>query len=235
LAQKNKRKLIHWLCRCDCGVEKWICGQTLRLGTTKSCGCLNRELIGKRSLKNISGQRFGHLLILNQHKIRGTSGIWLCRCDCGKEKWIGTSALKSGATKSCGCLGKEIRRKGILEKKKKYKVILTAEQRRELENKIRKQTLFSEENIENQVLLVADQSLGAPSLTDKEIAKILSTTADKVYYIRATFSDGEYKARVNRKSRQRLLDPRARKLRLESLRACFKNHESFGIRPISGA
>src|SRR5260221_2560597 len=170
------RKLIHWLCRCDCGAEKCVGGQTIRIGTTKSCGCLSRELIGKRSLKDISGQRFGRLIVLNQHKIRGKSGIWLCRCDCGNEKWIRPTALKAGETKSCGCYAEEMRRKGILEKKKKYKVDLTAEQRRDLEGHIKKRALSVEENMRNQILLLADQSLGAPSLTDEVIAKILRVT-----------------------------------------------------------
>jgi len=184
--------------------------------------CLQREMTGKRSLKDISGQRFGRLLVLNQHKILGTSGIWLCRCDCGKEKWIRPNALKAGVTKSCGCYAREMCRKGILEKRKKYKVILTAEQRGVFETQIKEQTLPLEENIRNRILLLSDQSLGAPSLTDQEIAKVLGVTTDSVYYIRATFSDVEYQTRVNQKSRQRLLNPQARKLRLETL----KHYES---------
>lgn len=33
-----------FLCRCDCGNEKEIKSQTLRDGTSKSCGCLNAEV-----------------------------------------------------------------------------------------------------------------------------------------------------------------------------------------------
>lgn len=29
----------HWMCRCDCGVEKIIDGKSLSSGNTKSCGC----------------------------------------------------------------------------------------------------------------------------------------------------------------------------------------------------
>lgn len=36
-------KYSTWLCRCDCGVEKIIRTNTLRIGTTLSCGCLNKE------------------------------------------------------------------------------------------------------------------------------------------------------------------------------------------------
>lgn len=37
--EKN-RKRIHWLCRCECGNEKYIDGTSLRLNHTTSCGCL---------------------------------------------------------------------------------------------------------------------------------------------------------------------------------------------------
>lgn len=50
--------------------------------------------------KDIVGQRFGKLTVL---KYNGNS-IWTCKCDCGKESNVTTSHLKSGHTKSCGCL-----------------------------------------------------------------------------------------------------------------------------------
>jgi hypothetical protein len=34
-------KGIRWLCQCDCGNKKTICGSSLRGGVTKSCGCYN--------------------------------------------------------------------------------------------------------------------------------------------------------------------------------------------------
>ena len=34
-----------WLCRCDCGKEKVVAGQSLRYGRSQSCGCLHRELL----------------------------------------------------------------------------------------------------------------------------------------------------------------------------------------------
>ena len=37
-----------WLCKCECGIEKIICGCNLRNGRIKSCGCLLRENRGKK-------------------------------------------------------------------------------------------------------------------------------------------------------------------------------------------
>lgn len=36
---------IKWLCRCDCGVERLVFGETLREGRSVSCGCYHLEVI----------------------------------------------------------------------------------------------------------------------------------------------------------------------------------------------
>ena len=41
------------------------------------------------------------------HK-KGNHQYWLFRCDCGNKKVIEVSSVKIGATKSCGCLKKEM-------------------------------------------------------------------------------------------------------------------------------
>jgi hypothetical protein len=38
----------YWLCRCDCGTEKTVQKANLQSGTTRSCGCLQKEEITKR-------------------------------------------------------------------------------------------------------------------------------------------------------------------------------------------
>lgn len=40
---KDKRGEYLWLCKCDCGAETIVRGNKLRSGTTKSCGCYQRE------------------------------------------------------------------------------------------------------------------------------------------------------------------------------------------------
>ena len=56
-------------------------------------------------IKNIAGQRFGRLVVLSS---KGTNNfrkaLWLCRCDCGGELVVVAGHLRSGNTKSCGCL-----------------------------------------------------------------------------------------------------------------------------------
>ena len=41
---------LYYLCRCVCGTEKRVCGQSLLSGDTRSCGCLQRELTRNRSI-----------------------------------------------------------------------------------------------------------------------------------------------------------------------------------------
>jgi len=56
-------------------------------------------------LINIIGMKFGKLTvekIVGKTKTRDT--LWKCNCDCGEQKIVCGGKLKSGHTKSCGCL-----------------------------------------------------------------------------------------------------------------------------------
>jgi hypothetical protein len=54
----------------------------------------------------LEGERFGRLTVVKKvGKSVGCNGVqWLCRCDCGGEKVVGSVLLRRGKTKSCGCL-----------------------------------------------------------------------------------------------------------------------------------
>jgi hypothetical protein len=47
---KDNKANWRWLCRCDCGNTKTICGRSLTGGATKSCGCLNKERVRESRL-----------------------------------------------------------------------------------------------------------------------------------------------------------------------------------------
>jgi hypothetical protein len=61
-----------------------------------------------RTRIDLKGQRFGRLVVIS---FEGTdkykNALWLCKCDCGNEKIIGSPQLRKGITHSCGCLHKE--------------------------------------------------------------------------------------------------------------------------------
>lgn len=57
---------------------------------------------------NLLGQRFGRLTVLEDlGKDNRGKPLWLCRCDCGAEVQRNTMVLRTGKTRSCGCLRKE--------------------------------------------------------------------------------------------------------------------------------
>lgn len=63
--------------------------------------------------KDLSGQRFGRLLVIAEApRKRDSDGasvtVWLCRCDCGKEKIVRTKSMTSGTVTSCGCFRREL-------------------------------------------------------------------------------------------------------------------------------
>lgn len=47
----SRGKRANWLCQCDCGNQTTVSGKSLRQGTTKSCGCLNRDKTRERAIR----------------------------------------------------------------------------------------------------------------------------------------------------------------------------------------
>lgn len=53
----------------------------------------------------LTGERFGRLLVVKDSGFRMFGKVaWECRCDCGKMHIVLSPYLRSGDTKSCGCL-----------------------------------------------------------------------------------------------------------------------------------
>lgn len=54
---------------------------------------------------DLTGQRFGHLLVLGVAEGERINGglAWRCRCDCGTKKTFSSSELRRGRAWSCGC------------------------------------------------------------------------------------------------------------------------------------
>lgn len=55
---------------------------------------------------DITGMRFGRLVVIEQSGHFGSKVGWLCRCDCGSELRVRGTDIKHGKQKSCGCLNK---------------------------------------------------------------------------------------------------------------------------------
>lgn len=82
-----------WKCRCSCGVELNVNGNSLRRGTAHSCGHDN-----PKAFKDITGQKFGEWIVLEY----AGSGYWKCQCSCGNIKNVAGWHLRKGITTSCG-------------------------------------------------------------------------------------------------------------------------------------
>lgn len=75
--------------------------------------CLQCRKPGGRLRLDLTGQRFERLLVVRAAPDRiGSDGYprptWECACDCGASTIVSTSTLRSGGTKSCGCLLGEV-------------------------------------------------------------------------------------------------------------------------------
>ena len=57
---------------------------------------------------DLTGRKFERLTVIERAENKGERVCWKCKCDCGKEVIVYSKTLLSGATKSCGCLHKEI-------------------------------------------------------------------------------------------------------------------------------
>lgn len=59
------------------------------------------------ALIDLSGQRFSRLTVVNLHSLSKKT-LWNCICICGQKCIIEAYSLKTGGTKSCGCLRSEV-------------------------------------------------------------------------------------------------------------------------------
>ena len=101
----DKRKWV-WV-HCDCGnrVSKPL--GRLKNKHIKSCGCLKKQSPAATKPETMIGKRFNRLLVIRQLPTRFNRTRWECLCDCGNYAEVTAKFLKSGHTKSCGCILRE--------------------------------------------------------------------------------------------------------------------------------
>ena len=56
---------------------------------------------------NLTGLRFSKLTVIEREGSKSGKPLWSCLCDCGNNITTLGESLRSGNTKSCGCLQKE--------------------------------------------------------------------------------------------------------------------------------
>jgi hypothetical protein len=98
----SKPGFIMWKCHCECGGERSVLTQGLRQHEVTHCGCKSR-------INHLEGMKFGRLTVIGRDPSPDTdSSNWLCRCECNNITSVPSSRLKSGDTRSCGCLAREL-------------------------------------------------------------------------------------------------------------------------------
>jgi hypothetical protein len=102
--ESNSKTKSRWKCLCDCGEVCYSSGGNM-YRKSKNSGCRKCRIHkGGIPAKNLIGQRFGKLTVLEvSGKIDGRLQ-WKCQCACGNVCYVhgGHLGTRSG-TKSCGC------------------------------------------------------------------------------------------------------------------------------------
>ena len=68
----------------------------------------NEQPIKRTRNRQLVGERFGRLTVVQKLPPEKSLAIWLCQCECGKTKAAKQILLLNGKTKSCGCLRREM-------------------------------------------------------------------------------------------------------------------------------
>ena len=67
--------------------------------------------------KDLTGKKFGRLTPIERVSPCSMSSVfnvwWRCKCECGQVVSITASSLRSGKTRSCGCLRREVSARNV--------------------------------------------------------------------------------------------------------------------------
>lgn len=92
-------------CLCDCGNTTAVTLSAMKRGNTRSCGCLLKETSTARRGSAPTGVTFGRYLVIEEvAPVRARRRRMRCRCECGEIRDVDLAALKSGTSRSCGCI-----------------------------------------------------------------------------------------------------------------------------------
>lgn len=106
IIEKGGRNRPHAICECECGTIKPVWVMNLINDRSKDCGCGRKAMLRETRTKNLVGQKFGKLTVVEllEESNDFNRRLYRCKCDCGNEVVIPSSSLTTGHTNSCGCL-----------------------------------------------------------------------------------------------------------------------------------
>ena len=88
-------------CQCICGKTIEVNINKLHNGHVKCCGCRRFRC------KDLTGQKFGRLTVLEFAYTKNKKNYWECKCECGNIRFVPTTYLTTRVTVSCGCKNEE--------------------------------------------------------------------------------------------------------------------------------
>jgi hypothetical protein len=76
----------------------------------------------RQPMKNLVGMRFGRWIVQSRaERGRNREARWIAVCDCGTTRVCNGNHLKSGQSRSCGCI-----RTDRIERRRKVKALIVA-------------------------------------------------------------------------------------------------------------
>lgn len=107
IVPSNKKKTYtSAICQCRCGKIKETRLSYVLNNKSKDCGCGRKKMLQETRTKNLVGQRFGKLVVIEMLDERNKNDriVYKCKCDCGNEVDVLGNSLTTNHTLSCGCL-----------------------------------------------------------------------------------------------------------------------------------
>lgn len=106
LELNHDRRNADAICQCECGTIKPVAIKNLVKGLSKDCGCGRKHTLRETQTKNLVGQKFGKLTVveLMPDSNKFHRRVYRCVCECGNEIIVSSICLTNYHTLSCGCL-----------------------------------------------------------------------------------------------------------------------------------
>ncbi len=95
-SEKVGKSGAQFVCLCDCGIEVIATKRFLLIGSVVSCGCKSEAQVKSSAYPN-------GIAALRPFEPPKKHRRWVFRCFCGNDFTAVPSAVRRGATTSCGC------------------------------------------------------------------------------------------------------------------------------------
>ena len=186
-----------------------------------------------RKCIDLTGQKFGKLTVIKRVENKGIQPCWLCKCECGNEKVIRGSNLKSGTTMSCGCLQSE-------KMKEQMKELWQDEDFKKMQSKKMKEQLKELWQDEDYKKMQSGKmkQLNEEQWKDEDFRKVQSEKSSKK--MKEQWQDEDFRKMKSKKMKEQWKDEDFRKVQSEKAKERWqdeemkwKMHYKGGITPIS--